>query len=205
MSTRNTPLLLPKMTPDYIIKWCKWLLMKSINKYTKCRIFVGFPYSYDGFCLCIGVKSLTHWGRDQIDTISQTTFPNAFSRMKMNEFRLGFHWSLFSPRISLKFVPKVRINNIPALVQIMAWRRPGDKPLSEPMMASILTHICVTRPQWVKETTHLWKVNIKSKKRHIYIPPNHWIILSNWNMNVLFWGQKNGANKLLRQIVEATT
>ena len=54
------------------------------------------------------------------------------------------------PRISLKFVPKVRINNIPVLVQIMAWRRPGDKPLSEPMMASFLTHICVTRPQWVK-------------------------------------------------------
>ena len=38
---------------------------------------------------------LTHWGRDQIDTISQTTFSNAFSRMKMNEFRLEFHWSLF--------------------------------------------------------------------------------------------------------------
>ena len=54
-----------------------------------------------------------------------------------------------SPRISLKFVPEVRINNIPALVQIMAWRRPGDKPLSEPMMVSLLTHICVTRPQWV--------------------------------------------------------
>ena len=52
-----------------------------------------------------------------------------------------------SPRISLKFVPKVRINNIPALVQIMAWHRPGDKPLSEPMMVSLLTHICVTRPQ----------------------------------------------------------
>ena len=54
-----------------------------------------------------------------------------------------------SLNISLKFVPKVRINNIPALVQIMAWRRPGDKPLSEPMMVSLLTHICVTRPQWV--------------------------------------------------------
>ena len=52
-----------------------------------------------------------------------------------------------SLKISLKFVPKVRINNIPALVQIMAWRRPGDKPLSEPMMVSLLTHICVTRPQ----------------------------------------------------------
>ena len=55
-----------------------------------------------------------------------------------------------SLRISLKFVPKVRVNNIPALVQIMAWRRPGDKPLSEPMMVSLLTHVCVTRLQWVK-------------------------------------------------------
>ena len=32
----------------------------------------------------------------------------------------------------------------------MAWRRPGDKPLSEPMVGSLLTHKCVTRPQWVK-------------------------------------------------------
>ena len=54
-------------------------------------------------------------------------------------------------KISLKVVPKGRINNIPALVQIMAWRRPGDKPLSEPMMVSLPTHICVTRPQWVKD------------------------------------------------------
>ena len=37
--------------------------------------------------------------------------------------------------ISLKFIPKGLINNIPALVQIMAWRRTGDKPLSEPMLA----------------------------------------------------------------------
>ena len=54
-----------------------------------------------------------------------------------------------SINISLKFVPKGLINNIPASVQIMAWRRPGDKPLSEPMMISLPTHICVTRPQWV--------------------------------------------------------
>ena len=37
-------------------------------------------------------------------------------------------------KISLKLVPKCPINNIPALVQIMDWRRSGDKPLSEPMM-----------------------------------------------------------------------
>ena len=54
-------------------------------------------------------------------------------------------------KISLKFVPKGPINKIPALFQIMAWRRPGDKPLSEAMLASLLTHKCVTRPQWVKQ------------------------------------------------------
>ena len=37
-------------------------------------------------------------------------------------------------KISLKFVPEGPINNIPALAQMMAWRRTGDKPLSEPMM-----------------------------------------------------------------------
>ena len=55
-----------------------------------------------------------------------------------------------SVNISLKFVPRGQINNIPTLVQVMAWRRPGDKPLSEPMMVRLPTHICVTRPQWVK-------------------------------------------------------
>ena len=47
------------------------------------------------------------------------------------------------------FSENVSINNIPALVQIMVWRRPGDKPLSEPMMVSSPTHRCVTRPRWV--------------------------------------------------------
>ena len=32
----------------------------------------------------------------------------------------------------------------------MGRRQPGDKPLSEPMLVSFLTHICVTRPQWIK-------------------------------------------------------
>ena len=54
-----------------------------------------------------------------------------------------------SIEISLKFVPKGPINNIPALFQKMAWRRAGDKPLPETMMVSLPTYICVTRPQWV--------------------------------------------------------
>ena len=32
------------------------------------------------------------------------------------------------------------------MVQIMAWRRTGDKPLSEPMMVTLPMHVFVTRP-----------------------------------------------------------
>ena len=38
------------------------------------------------------IKALTYWGRDKMAAISQTTFSNAFSWMKMYEFRLRFHW-----------------------------------------------------------------------------------------------------------------
>ena len=52
-----------------------------------------------------------------------------------------------SIKISLKFVPMVPTNNIPSLVQIMACRLSGAKPLSEPMTVTLLT-----RPPWV----NLW-------------------------------------------------
>ena len=74
---------------------------------------------------------------------------DAFKRIFLNEIV----W--ISIEISLKFIPKDPINNIPALVQKMAWRRQGDKPLSEPIMVRLLTHICVTRPQWVNMATCL--------------------------------------------------
>ena len=41
----------------------------------------------------------------------------------------------FPIKISLRIVPKGPINNIPALIQIMAWPHSGDKPLSEPIIA----------------------------------------------------------------------
>ena len=49
--------------------------------------------------------------------------------------------------ISLKFFPKDQIKNIPALVQIMAWHQPGNKPLSEPMMVYLTNtyaSLCLT-------------------------------------------------------------
>ena len=49
---------------------------------------------------------------------------------------------LISLKISLKSVLKFHINNFQALLQIMAWHLLGFKPLSEPMMVSLPTHIC---------------------------------------------------------------
>ena len=69
----------------------------------------------------------------------------------------GNVWVLL--KISLKFVPSGSINNIPALFQIMAWHRSGNKPLSEPMIISLLTHICVARSQWVKQLCLFSKFN----------------------------------------------
>ena len=49
----------------------------------------------------------------------------------------------------------------------MTWRRPGDKPLSEPMMVSLLTHICITRPQWIKPVMNPYWVRINIYELHL--------------------------------------
>ena len=86
-------------------------------------------------------ESLTHWGRDKMAVFFQMTFSNVFYWIQIYEFFI---------KNLLKFVSKGPISNISTLVQIMPWRRQGDKPLSEQMMLWLPTHICVTRPQWVK-------------------------------------------------------
>ena len=78
-----------------------------------------------------------------------------------------------SINISLQFVPKGLINNILALVQIMAWHRPSDKPLSEPKMVNLLTHECIIRPQWVK--LYYYKV--------LYNTHTVWIQQQKYNIN----------------------
>ena len=84
---------------------------------------------------CVNTLRLRQNGRRFPDDIFKCIFLNENSPISI--------------KISLKFVPKSPINNIPSFVQIMAWRRPGGKPLSEPMTVSLLTHVCITRPQWV--------------------------------------------------------
>ena len=100
--------------------------------------------------ISLGDLSIMAWALSRNNTLrlrqnGRHFADDIFKRIFLNE-------NIWIPiKISLKFVPKGSINNIPALVQIMAWRRPGDKPLSEPMMLNLPTHICVTRPQWDKD------------------------------------------------------
>ena len=87
----------------------------------------------------------THWGRDKW--------------MPFRRWHFGNVWILI--KISLKFVPKGPINNIPAMVQIMAWHHPGDKPLSEPVMVSLPMPIWVAWPQRVKATFEWASLHLK--------------------------------------------
>ena len=82
---------------------------------------------------------------------------------------------------SLKFVPIGPIDNIPEFVHIMVWRRPGEKPLSEPMMVRLPTHLCVTRPQWVKYNF--------SEKRHardamLWVHPSSYL---DFNITLIYY------------------
>ena len=73
----------------------------------------------------LGRNALTHLPFDKMaailaDDIFKCIFSNENDRIPI--------------QISLKLVPRIPIDNKLALVQVMAWRRTGDKPLSEPMM-----------------------------------------------------------------------
>ena len=129
-----------------------------------------------------------------------------------------------SIKISLKFVPKGPINNIPALVQIMAWRRRGDKLLSGPRLARLPTHVCVTRPQWVNSNYSTWFTIYISKlwcRRHLMRVGPSWcydvtmmtsstgIILRvpdlrrvNFDVTVMLCGEAPGGDKGLSAVIQ---
>ena len=119
----------------YRSTWLKGEWYRTITKHNTERIM----YMILGIN-CVDLI-LTYWGRYKMADISQTILSNVFSATNTLEFRLKFHWSLF---------PWVK--KITALFQIMAWRHPSNKPLSESMLVTlpIIIHICVTRSQWLK-------------------------------------------------------
>ena len=100
---------------------------------------------------------LTHWGREMA-AIFRTTFPDAFFLMKLFELRMHFDRILF-PRVQL-IKCSIRSDNdlSPVRRQAVIW----TNAVLLLMMVSLLTHICVTRPQWIKPLrAELFCVNIK--------------------------------------------
>ena len=125
---------------------------------------------------CHDLNSVQYIQRDWVNTLrprqnGRHFADDTFKCIFLNEtFRISI-------KISLKFVPKDPINNIPALVQIMTWRRSGDKPLSEPMMVSLPTHICVTQPQWVNQMWPLVQEMVWCRESEMPLPDQWWICL----------------------------
>ena len=136
--------------------------------------------------------------------------------------------SCMSIRILLKFVSKSPIDNISALVPVMAWRQTGDKPLPEPMLTQFtdaymnsdeknlfIIKINGTSTAWKKLTrfdTHhcnsYWKISL-------YIEILYFIngLVQDWSMSIanaleiqctLDISQLVGSKQWYRDISEST-
>ena len=113
----------------FIITWGEWVQMNKVR--------VGWGCS-GKLRLMTSINTLSP--RENGDHFADDIFKCIF----MNENV----W--ISIKISLKFVHKGPINNNPALVQIMACRRVGDKPLSEPMLTQFTDAYMRHEGRWVK-------------------------------------------------------
>ena len=77
---------------DLIIQSYEWT---GIDKITYCVVSKSLQATTFMCRIVHSLSALTHWGRDKMDAIWQTTFSNQFSWMIMYEYRFKFHWSLF--------------------------------------------------------------------------------------------------------------
>ena len=103
---------------------------------------------------------------NKMAAISQTIFSDAFSLMKSFVFRLKFHWRLFL---------RVPIDNNPALVWIMAWRRIGDETWFETIHPiHLLRGLLMVKPATFFEEKH-------EKRKYASIKQN--VVDSFWKKN----------------------
>ena len=74
----------------------------------------------------------------------------------------------------------------------MVWRRPGDKPLSEPIRVDLPTHICVTWPQWDIHVVLILFPRLEIRKRvgwNDKILSRHWLYCDE-GVFCWHWGEK---------------
>ena len=160
-----------KTNSKCVIQYTCWYILKQTGEVTNLHdrikqylrmLSLPYPTNIISILIKAGVVECERYGSYIALKIPTDVYGNWFNTLRPRQNVRHFADDIFkciflnknvwiSIEMSLKFVPKGPINNIPALVQIMAWCRPGDKPLSEPMMVSLTAHICVTRPQWVND------------------------------------------------------
>ena len=114
------------------LEWSQKWEMASQERYNKIFFLANMPVKWDNLLLWVWLS----WSLQRAPT--ETIFNTLRPRQNGHHFADDTFKHIFlnenvciSIEISLKFVPKDQMNNMPALVQIMAWRRTGDKPLSE--------------------------------------------------------------------------
>ena len=123
-----------------------WSSLGQLNlEPTRPNGLVGFKVPTD--LVKISVKEATHMGFHYI--IPQDNCPNIDCLNTLRPRQNGRHF----PDDIFKYIflnENVWIS-IAISLNYVHKSPPGDKPLSEPMMARLLMHICVTRPQWVNQ------------------------------------------------------
>ena len=139
---------------SYLRKDFKYLCQKSLwSNDIKCKYMLMFPLknlARKGLiwrASCSWDQCIYNDAQSPCSTIWSAAAIWTFNTLRLRQIGRCFTDDIFKViflnenvwiviKISLQFVPKGPSNNIPALVQIMAWRCPGNEPLSEPMMVS---------------------------------------------------------------------
>ena len=115
-----------KCSAHYMTAYCL-----TMGKHT--HDYISRHACWAGSCnISVNITALISWESMHMVLLFNTLRPRRNGRLFADDiFKCIFlnENIRISIKISLKFVPKGLISKIPALVLIMAWRRPGDKPL----------------------------------------------------------------------------
>ena len=128
------------MLTDMSTKILWGLTKRKKSKDVNLQIILTFKHKMLQLSHVVPMYQLIHWGQAKMAAISRRHFQIYFPEWKC----INFDWDFTG------VCSQGPINNIPALVPIMAWRPSVHKPLSELMMVSLVTHVCVTGPRWFK-------------------------------------------------------
>ena len=90
-------------------------------------------------------REVRHWGRDKMAAILHTAFSNAFPEMKLSDKKS-------------EVCSRGPIGYDSSTAKVMAWRRTGDKPLSETMMAQFIdAYMCHSASWSFNQKSLFWR------------------------------------------------